>query len=167
MKYHRLLLLITFISSTSLACGVHNDTGFNFVTEPGSLDVFGKVVEIRQSNLLSNADKLDYLKRISFNTALNKPAPDKISFNLFEAIKGHYSEVLINNTIAIEARHKQPDETNLLVITEVDILDALATNELSWQQAKTLGLVTVNGLKDEVETLDIWFNHMFPEPDTL
>lgn len=164
MKYHRLIILLTLVSSTTLACGVHTDTGFNFVTEPGSLNVFGKVIEVRQSNVLGNNDKLDYFKQIAINKALNKPHHNKINFNLFEAIKGHYSEVIISHPIAIQGLTELPNENRLLVITEVDVLDALATNVLSWQQAKRLGLVAVSGHENDIKTLNIWFRAVFPEP---
>ncbi|MDB1125996.1 hypothetical protein [Vibrio algarum] len=155
------MLLFMFASSTIYACGLHQATGFNFVTEPGSLDVFANIIEVRQSNALGNIKKPQHFQLFAFKGAVSKPYPAKVNFSIFEPIKGHYSEVETRKTVTVSGRESLLTINDILVITELDVLDALATNTLSWQQAKAQGLVKVNGTDSNTEALDRWFTQLF------
>ncbi|MFA0350073.1 hypothetical protein AB4486_24575, partial [Vibrio sp. 10N.222.55.C6] len=95
----RFVLLLSLSSSLVLACGLHQETGFSLVTEPGSLEVFGNVITARQDDEFGNLDKPDHFKLFSIKSALAKAHPSKIEFNLFEAIKGHYSQISIEKGV--------------------------------------------------------------------
>ncbi|MBB1311968.1 MULTISPECIES: hypothetical protein [Aliivibrio] len=154
-------LLLAFVSSLSFACGLHQDTGFSLVTEPGSLDVFAEIIEVRKNNTFGNANKPEHFQLFSIKSALAKPNDHQINFNLFEAIKGHYSKVTLEQSINITGRETLPEKEELLLITELDVLDALATKTLSWDDAKKNQLVIINGNRNDVETLDRWFDSLF------
>lgn len=171
MKLNHLLLLFTFVSTSTImpysyACNFHQSTGFGFVTEPGSLAVFERVIEMRQSKQFVNYDSFDPLQSAlypSFTEMLRQPNKNKINFTLFEAIVGHYSEIKLNSTNIITDREQAITETDLLLITDWDVLDSLVTRTMSWQQVKQLGLVKINGTAKEITQLDEWFTVMFPE----
>lgn len=97
----------------------------------------------------------------AIKSALAKPNDHQINFSLFEAIKGHYSKVTLEQGINITGRETLPEKEELLLITELDVLDALATKTLSWDDAKKSQLVIINGNKNDVETLDRWFSSLF------
>ncbi|MFA0086586.1 hypothetical protein [Vibrio sp. 10N.261.51.F12] len=156
--------LISFVfSASAFACGIHQSTGFSLVTEEGSLDVFASVIDLRQSNELNNLEKPDHFRLYSFKSALQKPSDfTKLNFSLFEAIKGHYSDVYIGNTALVTGKMALPTEDELIVITELDILDGLANGSLSWEDALDRNLVRVNGPTEQVEQINLWFNDLFP-----
>ncbi|WOT04398.1 hypothetical protein [Shewanella youngdeokensis] len=161
MKLHRLLLLLTLVSSHSFGCGIHQDTGFSFVTEPGSLDIFNKVVEQRRSNMLGNAHMTEQAQLTTFTRALSEPYDSKIAFTIFEATKGHYRKVSISEQIQITELHTATDENTLMLVTDLDVMAALATNVLSWEQAKKSGLVQINGEPEAKKALALWFSTVF------
>ncbi|UGA57403.1 hypothetical protein [Vibrio sp. VB16] len=163
MKFKIVIFLLVLVSSYSYACGLHQSTGFNFVTEPGSLEVFENVIAVRQSNALGNVKKPEHFLLYSFKGALNKPYSNRINFSIFEAIKGHYSEVTFGYSIDVLGRDTLPTGNDVLLITELDVLDALATRSLSWSQAKEQELVKVNGQDHDVDVLDNWFTALFPD----
>jgi hypothetical protein len=154
-------LLLAFFSSLSFACGLHQDTGFSLITEPGSLDVFAEIIEVRKNDTLGNTNKPEHFQLFAIKSALAKPNDHQINFSLFEAIKGHYSKVTLEQGINITGRETLPEKEELLLITELDVLDALATKTLSWDDAKKSQLVIINGNKNDVETLDRWFSSLF------
>ncbi|MEH6454264.1 MAG: hypothetical protein V7782_14635 [Psychromonas sp.] len=167
MKLNHLLLLLTFVTPYSYACNFHQSTGFSFITEPGSLDVFERVIEMRQSEQLVSYNSFDPLQTAlypSFTEMLHQPFEKKINFTIFEAIIGHYSEINLNSPMIITDREQAITESDLLLITEWDVLDTLVTRTMSWQQVKQLGLVKINGKANEIIQLDEWFTVMFPEP---
>lgn len=163
----RILTLVSvFAASTALACGLHQRTDFSFVFEPGSLDVFENVIKSRQEQELGNPNKPDHFRVFAFKGALAKPYPDKIDFSLFEAIKGHYSEISViptsnNDTINLKGRDTLPTAEDLLLVSELDVLDTLANGGLTWVEAKQKQLVVINGPEQEVQRLDAWFNATF------
>lgn len=167
MKFNHLILLCIIASSHSVACGVHQNTGFSFITEPGSLDVFQNVIENRRLNSFSQMQNSQRAQKNAFIGALEHTDKKKMNFIIFEAIKGHYSQVTLNNTVTITAYNiegNQPaiDENSLLVISDFDVLDALGAHQLSWQQAQNLGLVKINGQQADVDSLNAWFMAIFP-----
>jgi len=162
MKFKIVIFLLVLVSSYSYACGLHQSTGFNLVTEPGSLEVFENVIAVRQSNALGNVTKPEHFLLYSFKGALSKSNKNKINFSIFEAVKGHYSEVIFSHSVEVLGRDTLPTGNDVLVITELDVLDALATRALSWSQAKEQGLVKVNGQAHDVDALDNWFTALFP-----
>lgn len=165
LKLNYLLLVPFFATSFSHACGLHQSTGFNFVTEPGSLAVFERVIEMRQNKHLVSYNSFDPLQTAlypSFTEMLSQPYENKINFTIFEAIIGHYSQINLNSTMIIRARAQAITESDLLLVTEWDVLDTLATRTMSWQQVKQLGLVKMNGKANEITQLDEWFTMMFP-----
>jgi hypothetical protein len=163
MKLHHLLLLTTLASSYGYACGVHQDTGFNFVTEPGSLAVFSNVIEVRKLNTLGNVSKSENVHLNSLVNALSQPYANKLDFSLFEATKGHYSQVTVGQNVVVTEQETAITANDLLLITDLDVMDALATNVMTWQQAKQRGLVTINGKPQKVNQLDTWFSALFAE----
>lgn len=165
MKFKFLLLTISILSTYSFACNLHQSTAFGFVTEPGSLDVFERVIEMRQSKQLVSYNSLDPLQSAlypSFKEKLRQPYENKINFTIFEAIIGHYSEVNFNSPMIIKDREQVITENDLLLVTEWDVLDTLVTRTMSWQQVKQLGLVKINGKANKIIQLDEWFTVMFP-----
>ncbi|MGY5453060.1 hypothetical protein ACVFI8_19285 [Agarivorans sp. MS3-6] len=165
MKLQHLLLILMIASPNANACGMHQGTGFSFVSEPGSLEVFGNVVDIRKFNVLGNVNKAENVELLSFKKALNKPHENKQNFSIFEATKGHYSDVTVGNGVLISARESSITEQDLLLITDLDVLDALASNVLSWRQAKHFGLVKINGSSDEADALELWLTALFPDSE--
>lgn len=143
------------------ACGVHQDAGFSFVSEPGSLPIFERIIHERQHGTFSNMDKPEHFKLYSFTNALSK-SDQQMSFSLFEAVKGHYSEILFSEMIVVQERASMPSSSDLLLISELDVLDALASKQLSWPDAKSQGLVRINGLPQDIAMLDKWFSDLFP-----
>lgn len=159
--FKHFIMSLSLVSSLSLACGLHQDTGFNFVTEPGSLSVFGQVIEARKNNELGNVNKPDHFLLFTIKAGLAKSNRNKIDFSIFEAVKGHYSQVTVGKVVSVEGRDSLPKKDDLLVVTELDVLDALASQKISWHQAKAQGLVVVNGDFDSVSQLDAWFTDLF------
>lgn len=157
----RFVLLISLSSSLVFACGLHQETGFSLVTEPGSLEVFGNIINARQDDEFGNLDKPDHFKLFAIKSALAKAHPSKIEFNLFEAIKGHYSKISIEKGVNVSGRDTLPTENDLLLITELDVFDALANGTISWDQATLNGLVVINGPQDKREQLEDWFSDIF------
>ncbi|MDN2483347.1 hypothetical protein [Vibrio agarivorans] len=160
--FRQLGLSVLLVSSfTAWACGLHQSTGFNMVIEEGSLDVFARVIDVRQSNEFNNADKPDHFRLYSLRSALAEPSDNKLDFAIFEAVKGHYSEVIVNESVLVTGMNEFPGEDDLLVVTELDILDALASGLITWQQANERNLVRVNGPESKKQQLDEWFNQLF------
>ncbi|WP_261885511.1 hypothetical protein [Vibrio pomeroyi] len=159
----RFALILSLSSSLTFACGLHQDTGFSLVTEPGSLEVFGNVITARQDNEFNNLNKPDHFRLFAIKAALAKPHPSKIEFNLFEAIKGHYSQVKFEKGVDVSGRDTLPTEEDLLLITELDVFDALATGTISWDHAILNGLVIINGPQDKREQLEDWLGDIFEE----
>ncbi|MFS1492322.1 hypothetical protein BCT96_011245 [Vibrio splendidus] len=157
----RFVLLLSLRSSLVFACGLHQETGFSLVTEPGSLEVFGNIINARQDDEFGNLDKPDHFKLFAIKSALAKAHPSKIEFNLFEAIKGHYSQVKLEKGVDVSGRDTLPTENDLLLITELDVFDALANGTISWDQATLNGLVVINGPQDKREQLEDWFSDIF------
>ncbi|GEA51861.1 hypothetical protein VIN01S_26650 [Vibrio inusitatus NBRC 102082] len=159
----KLAVVATFClySATALACGLHQSTGFNMAIEEGSLDVFASVIEVRQSGELNNINKPDHFRLFSFKSSLEKAHPNKADFSIFEAIKGHYSDVAIGSNVQITGMDNLPTDEEVLLITELDVLDALATGTLSWEQAKLAGLVRINGPEKRKRAIDLWFSQIF------
>ncbi|WP_394243790.1 hypothetical protein [Vibrio astriarenae] len=158
----RVAMVMLMCQSAALwACGLHQSTGFNMVLEEGSLDVFASVIDARQSNEFNNADKPDHFRLYSLKNALAQAYSDKIEFAIFEAIKGHYSEVHFADSVLVTGMNDFPTPDDLLVVTELDVLDALASGQLSWQQAKARDLVRVNGPEVKKQQLDNWFDDLF------
>ncbi|MEZ9409039.1 hypothetical protein [Vibrio lentus] len=157
----RFVLLLSLSSSLVFACGLHQETGFSLVTEPGSLEVFGNIIHARQDDEFGNLDKPDHFKLFAIKSALAKAHPSKIEFNLFEAIKGHYSQISIEKGVNVSGRDTLPTESDLLLITELDVFDALANGTISWDQATLNGLVVINGPQDKREQLEDWFSDIF------
>ncbi|GAM76364.1 hypothetical protein JCM19241_3901 [Vibrio ishigakensis] len=60
-----ILAMTLFGSSMVFACGLHQETGFSFVSEPGSLEVFEKIIISRQNQELGNPNKPDHFKLFS------------------------------------------------------------------------------------------------------
>ncbi|GLS92115.1 hypothetical protein GCM10007916_31850 [Psychromonas marina] len=162
MKFSYLLLALPIATTYGYACGLHQTAGFNFITEPGSLAVFENVIEMRKTDPFAAIDLQQLGRPSPFINALNQPYNNKIAFTIFEAIKGHYNEVDLAAQITIEPRETGITENDLLLITDSGVLDALGYHRLSWQQAKALGLVKINGKTIESEKLDQWFTVMFP-----
>ncbi|CAK2179002.1 hypothetical protein F0248_14185 [Vibrio crassostreae] len=157
----RFSLLLSLSSSLVFACGLHQETGFSLVTEPGSLEVFGNIINARQDDEFSNLNKPDHFRLFAIKAELAKPHPSKIEFNLFEAIKGHYSQVKLEKGVDVLGRDTLPTEEDLLLITELDVFDALATGTISWDHAVLKGLVIINGPQDKQEQLETWFSEIF------
>lgn len=165
MKLNHLLLLLTFVTTYGYTCNFHQSTAFGFITEPGSLDVFERVIEMRQSEQLVSYNSFDPLQTAlypSFTEMLGQPFENKINFTVFEAIAGHYSEINLNGPMIITDRQQVITESDLLLITEWDVIDTLVTRTMSWQQVKHLGLVKINGKANEITQLDEWFTVMYP-----
>jgi len=165
MKIRHLLFSLTLSCSYIHACGLHQSTGFNFITEPGSLDVFASVIEARQANTFANVDSEQEISFSAFQLALTKPNQNKLNFALFQSTVGHYSDVTLSdsifNPIAITDRQTLLNKDDLLLVSDIDVLDALARGVLSWQQAKDKGLVKINGATLQAEQLNRWFAERF------
>ncbi|MEZ8457868.1 MULTISPECIES: hypothetical protein [Vibrio] len=157
----RFALLLSLSSSLVFACGLHQDTGLSLITEPGSLEVFGNIINARQDDEFGNLNKPDHFRLFAIQAALGKAHPNKIEFNLFEAIKGHYSEISFAKGVKVSGRDTLPTEEDLLLITELDVFDALATGTISWDQASLQRLIVINGPQDKREQLEAWFNDIF------
>ncbi|MPW28935.1 hypothetical protein F9L16_07965 [Agarivorans sp. B2Z047] len=153
--------LLVIIPIAVSACGLHQSTGLYLQTEPGSLAVVESVVNARMRDALGNANKPEQFRLYLFMRRLAKANPDKISFSLFEAIKGHYRQILLEPKLKIVGRDTRPSQQELLVITELDVLDALASGALSWQQAHAQGLIAINGNAEDVAQLERWFASLF------
>ena len=145
----------------SFACGVHQETKVHLVTEPGSLDVFGAIISARQQNVFNNANKPVDFQLYNIESVLSKPSPNQIDFVIFEAITGHYFDVSINNRTKIIARGSLSRDHPLILVTELDVLDALASNVISWEQANENSLVKINGSIQESEQLRLWMVERF------
>jgi hypothetical protein len=160
--FRLLTYLLAIIPMTVSACGLHQSTGLYFQTEPGSLAVLENIVEARKNNALGNADKPEQFRLYLFMRKLAKDSSNAVSFSLFEAIKGHYRQVLVDPRLKIVSRETRPTQQELLVVTELDVLDALATGKLSWEQANNQGLIVINGNAQDVAALEHWFASLFP-----
>ncbi len=156
------LLVLLFVSSVSYACGLHQNTGFNLITEPGSLTVFSNIISARQADTFNNGNKPDHFRLFDFKKELDKPHQQKINFALFEAINGHYSDVNVVDKSLIVGRSSPVTPDTLLLITELDVLDALANGKLTWKQAKAAHWVQINGTPQETQILEQWLNNLFP-----
>lgn len=159
IKYISILLCV--FSSLSFACGVHQDTKLHLVTEPGSLDVFGAIINARQQHVFNNANKPAHFQLYSIESVLSEPSQNKVDFVIFEAIKGHYLDVSIANRVKVKGRTSLPQADTLILVTELDVLDALTSNTISWEQAKERDLVRINGPSQESEQLRLWMEERF------
>lgn len=159
------IFILLFVSSVSYACGLHQTTGFNLITEPGSLTVFSNVISARQANAFDNGNKPDHFRLFDIKKALDKPHQHKLNFSLFEAINGHYSDINMTNKSLIKGRNMPVTPNTLLLITELDVLDALANGKLTWQDAKANQLVKINGSQHDINALDNWLNDLFQSSD--
>jgi hypothetical protein len=159
--FKHLILIGSLCSSLAFACGLHQDTGFSLVTEPGSLDVFANVISARQVDQFDNLNKPDNFLLFSVKAALKQPHQHKMDFSLFEAIKGHYSDFEFTDTVIVSGRTQLPTDQDVLLITELDVLDALATGALTWEQAQRSGLATINGPSEKKQQLNDWLSAIF------
>ncbi|MDN3715433.1 hypothetical protein [Vibrio breoganii] len=155
------VVALCICSATAFACGFHQSAGFNMTIEQGSLDVFSSVIEVRQSGELHNANKPDHFRLFSFKSSIEKPYANKVDFTLFEAIKGHYSDVKMEPSVQVTGKDILPTQAEVMLVTELDVLDALATGTLSWDEAKHMGLVHINGPEHKQRALDVWFTKIF------
>lgn len=159
--FKRFIVLLSLFSSLTFACGLHQSTGFNLVTEPGSLEVFQQVIGVRQNDEFGNVNKPDHFYLYTIKGALEKPSKHKLSFVLFEAVKGHYSDFLVEEKVVTQGKNELPTPQEIMVISELDILDALASGSIDWQSAKHYSLVKVLGPEDKQQQLDRWFEEIF------
>ncbi|PML07853.1 hypothetical protein BCT86_01095 [Vibrio breoganii] len=155
------VVAVCLYSVSAFACGLHQSAGFNMTIEQGSLDVFSSVIEVRQSGEFNNANKPDHFRLFSFKSSLEEPHANKVDFTLFEAVKGHYSDVKMEPSVQVTGKDILPTQAEVMLVTELDILDALATGILSWDEAKHLGLVHINGPEQKKRALDVWFTGIF------
>lgn len=165
MKIRHLLASLTLVCTYAHACNFHQGTDFFFVTEQGSLDVYAGVIEARQADAFGTVEKQQQIGFSSFQIALTKPNKNKIDFAIFEAINGHYSDVTITssifNPIAIQDRQVLLEDDDLVLISETDVLDALARGVISWTEAQEQDLVRVNGAPLQVAQLNTWLAERF------
>ena len=165
MKLRHLFLSLTLACSYAHACGLHQSADFSFITEPGSLDVFANVIEARQTDTFATSDNVEQLGFSAFKLALTKPNKNKLNFTIFQSTVGHYSDVTITdsifNPITIADRQSILNENDLLLVSDVDVLDALARGVISWQQAKEMEVVKINGAALQADQLDKWFDERF------
>lgn len=155
-----LLMLICLLPFFANACGVHQNTGLFLITEPGSLPVFERTVNQRQNGMLSHSTRPENVMADHFINALTDNG-QQIPFSLFQPVKGHYSEVLFAEQAKLQDRETRPSSTELLLIAELDVLEALAIKQLSWTDAKTLGLVRINGQAQDIAMLERWLAALF------
>ncbi|WP_194436376.1 hypothetical protein [Vibrio fluminensis] len=159
LKYALTLFLL--LPSLALGCGLHQSFGLHITSKPGSLDVFTEIIAARKAGDLTNTAKPDQFKLFSIKKAFSQAAITAPNFTIFEAIKGHYSQVTTSNSYQITGRNTLPNDEDLVLVTELDVLDALATGGLSWQIAKESKLVRINGSPDQVVQLDAWMTSLF------
>ncbi len=154
---------LVLFSALSQACGLHQSVGFNLTTEPGSLVVFDRVITARQNDTFKNQEKPDHFRLYSFKAVLAQTVgrEERIDFALFEAIKGHYSLVELDAQVSVTGANDPLENDALMLVTELDVLDALATGEITWQQAKEAQWVVINGEEQAVMKLDDWFSTLF------
>ena len=67
----------------------------------------------------------------------------------------------LNKGVDVTGRDTLPTDKDLLLITELDVFDALATGTISWDHATLNGLVIINGPQDKREQLEDWFSDIF------
>lgn len=178
------------LSSTVLACGLHQDASLSFVSQPGSLDVYMKVMEKRQQDVFGNRQKSQHEHITHLEHALQQAAKHPIEFVIFEAINGTSQYVSITDKVKVlnhdemhhghensarkshhhghhhhSHKHKQHDthsshiqaESPAMLITELDVLDAITNKVISWHQAKAQGLVQINGSADQQAEIEALF----------
>ncbi|OLQ92940.1 hypothetical protein BIY22_00110 [Vibrio panuliri] len=159
LKYAFTLFLL--LPSLALGCGLHQSFGLHITSEPGSLEVFTEIIAARKAGDLTNTAKPDQFKLFSIKKAFSQAAIAAPNFTIFEAIKGHYSQVTPTNSYQITGRNTLPNDDDLVLVTELDVLDTLATGGLSWQTAKQSQLVRINGVPEQVALLDSWLTSLF------
>lgn len=133
----RLASILLMLPCFAFACGLHQSTGFSLVTLPGSLDVFGSVINARQQDRFANQSKPVNFQLFTVRGYLKNPSEHRLEFVVFEAIRGHASDVSItgDDTVNIEGKNSEITDDELVVISEWDVLDAIASGKVSWQQA--------------------------------
>ncbi|MFV0447457.1 MAG: hypothetical protein ACK5MF_03165 [Vibrio sp.] len=162
MYKYILFLSLVLSSFMSYSCGLHQNTGFNLITEPGSLEVFQNVIDARRDNLLLNKGKPDQFLLYTIKAKFDESQEDKLDFVLFEAVKGHYSDFkYTDNHMTVTGKNKMPEKDELMLITELDVLDALASGVIDWEQATQHSLIKLVGPQNKKAMMNEWFSKLF------
>ncbi|QBF84167.1 hypothetical protein EXU30_16940 [Shewanella maritima] len=181
-----MLIASASVSSSAIACGVHQQTGFSLSSEPGSLTVLANIVKARKNGTLVETGmpaetgtrvEAEMLNKGKLDANALNLADSGISVRLFEPIQGRYLDVSIrsgeltyrlsqhqhqlnSDDAAAKAsqlssrwssRAQLQSQAKVTVITELSVLQAIASRQLSWQQVDELGLMTINGEQDAQE----------------
>ncbi|NKF51774.1 hypothetical protein G3R49_14500 [Shewanella sp. WXL01] len=168
------------VSLSAIACGVHQQTGFSLSSEPGSLTVLANIVKARKNGTLVETGmpvETEMLNKGKLDANALNLADSGISVRLFEPIQGRYLDVSIRSgeltyrlsqhqhqlssddavakasqlSSRWSSRAQLQSQAKVTVITELSVLQAIASRQLSWQQVDELGLMTINGEQDAQE----------------
>ena len=149
----KLLFLLLMLPSIAIACGLHQSTGFSLVTLPGSLDVFGAVVEARQHDRFNNQNKPINFQLFTVRSQFAKESKDQLEFVVFEAIRGHASDV---NGKSITGKNSDITPQELVVITEWDVLDGIASGSISLSEAIKNNWIRLLGPIEKKQQFSQW-----------
>ncbi len=159
--YKVLALLLILYSSSGYSCAFHNISNTTLIGTPEVQDTVRSIVKIRRKDTLGNKAKPDYFKVYAVQNKLDEPYANKMSFAMLEPISRHYSYVDVKGKAIIKSLEALPSKDDLLVITELEILDALAVGTLNWSEVKAKKLIALKGAEQETVELEQWFAQVF------
>ncbi|NLS14217.1 hypothetical protein HGP28_15125 [Vibrio sp. SM6] len=163
MSKHYFLILLVTLSSWANACALHYGTNVAIIGTNEVQEVVRGIVKARKKHMLENQAKPKHFMKFSLENRLGYAYPNRLDFALLEPISRHYSQVVSAAKPRLTVLNELPSEQDLLLITELDILDALATGKLTWPQAKNKKLVTFRGPEEKVSDIEKWFSYIFDE----
>ncbi len=159
--YKVLALLLIIYSSSGYSCAFHNLSNTTLIGTPEVQDTVRSIVKIRKKGTLGNKAKPDHFKAYAVQNKLDEPYDNKMNFAMLGPISRHYSYVDVKDKAIIKSLEALPGENDLLVITELEILDALAVGTLSWSDVKAKKLIVLQGTEQETAKLEQWFAKVF------
>ncbi|MGL6314310.1 hypothetical protein [Vibrio sp. WXL103] len=169
MKKSRLksVLLITgalFSVPTAYACPFH-DLVTDGLTDEISITIGYYIKHNRKTAVLEGNLANQRMAMYLFSMRLSQVNEAVPSFHLRQALDGHYSS--FEDSSGVKLVEYKFGEVLPILITETDVLLALAQGKLTWQFAKEEGLVSINAGEEERKELDRVFGVAFSEQDRL
>ncbi|MCK6264106.1 hypothetical protein KP803_12570 [Vibrio sp. ZSDE26] len=111
-------------------------------------------------DFLPDLEKPDAMLNWQLGQKLTSTKPD-LQITFYQAIEGHYS-ILSNAQFRFLENYpddKIPTNEDLMIISEMSVLSAIADQQIDIQEALNNRLITINGDPDEVQIVKQWLKN--------
>ncbi|MGL6315735.1 hypothetical protein [Vibrio sp. WXL103] len=155
-------MLALFATCSAHACSIHQ-LGLSFSAPTGTYAVLANVLKARERSVLQGVVPAQHTLTWLFSTHLSSQTEHEVDFIIYEAVSGHLSQVLVGDSVNLVpySDEQLPGTSELMLITEWDVIFALVNKHVSWRQATAYGWVRVTGSAEQVERFNQWMTDVF------